>query len=99
MQILGFAIIAAVDNKQRKTKMTKVLNIPNRVIPATVSTDDYEENELKEMEKSILKYSIGRLIKHVRQSEDFSFDETCMLVHELRTLLFDGNSNKALRNI
>lgn len=79
--------------------MTKVLNIPNRVIPATVSTDDYEENELKEMEKSNLKYNIGRLIKHVRQSEDFSFDEACMLEHELRTLLFDGNSNKALRNI
>lgn len=78
--------------------MTKVLNIPNRVIPATVSTDDYEENELKEMEKSNLKYNIGRLIRHVRQSEDFSFDETCMLEHELRTLLFDGNSNKALRN-
>lgn len=78
--------------------MTKVLNMPNRATPATVSTDDYEENELKEMEKSDLKYSIGKLIRHVRHSEDFSFDETCMLEHELRTLLFDGNSAKALQN-
>ena len=79
--------------------MTKVLNIPNRATPATVSTDDYEANELKEMEKSNLKYNIGRLINYVRHSEDFGFDEVCILEHELRTLLFDGSSDKAFNNI
>lgn len=78
--------------------MTKTLNIPNAAYPIEINTDDYEENEIKEMEKSLQKYWIGRLIGLVRKSEDISFDGTLFLLHKLRTDLFDGNENKAYQN-
>ena len=78
--------------------MTKALNIPNVVDPIEIDTDDYEENEIKEMEKSLKKYWLGQLIGIVRKSEDISVDGTLFLLHKLRTDLFDGNENKAYQN-
>lgn len=77
--------------------MTKTLNIPN-ADPIEIDTDDYEDNEIKEMEKSLDKYWLGQLIRLVRKSEEISFDGTLFLLHKLRTDLFDGNENKAYQN-
>ena len=78
--------------------MKKTLNIPNSVGPIEINTDDYEENEIKEMEKSLDKYWLGQLIGLVRKSEEISFDGTWFLLHKLRTDLFDGNEAKAYLN-
>ena len=78
--------------------MKKILNIPNAVDQIEIDTDDYEENEIKEMEKSLHKYWLGQLIGIVRKSEDISFDGTLFLLHKLRTDLFDGNENRAYQN-
>lgn len=32
--------------------MKKILNMPNAVDPIEIDADDYEENEIKEMEKA-----------------------------------------------
>ena len=78
--------------------MKKILNIPNAAHPIEIDTDDYEENEIKEMEKSLDKYWLGQLIGLVRKSEEISFDGTWFLLHKLRTDLFDGNEAKAYLN-
>lgn len=78
--------------------MTKTLNIPNSVNPIEINTDDYEENEIKEMEKSLHKCWIGQLIGLVRKSEEIDFDGTLFLLHKLRADLFDGNENRAYQN-
>lgn len=78
--------------------MKKTLNIPNAADPIEIDTDDYEENEIKEMEKSLHKYWIGQLLGLVRKSEDIGVDGTTFLLHKLRTDLFDGNENRAYQN-
>lgn len=78
--------------------MKKTLSIPNAVDPIEIDTDDYEENEIKEMEKSLKKYWIGQLLGLVRKSEDISFDGTLFLLHKLKADLFDGNENRAYQN-
>ena len=78
--------------------MTKTLNIPNAAHQIEIDADLYEENEIKEMEKSLDKYWIGQLIGIVRKSEEIGFDGTVFLEHKLRTDLFDGNQTKAFQN-
>ena len=78
--------------------MTKTLNIPNAAYPIEIDADLFEENEIKEMEKSLDKYCIGKLIGLVRKSKKINFYETAFLLHKLRTDLFDGNQNKAFQN-
>ena len=77
--------------------MTKTLNIPNRSAPVEIDTDDFEENEIKEMEKSNFNFALGRLLRYVRKSDEFSFDETCTLEHWIRTNLL-GSENRAFQN-
>ena len=79
--------------------MTKTLNIPNAAHQIEIDADAYEENEVKEMEKSLHKYWIGQLIGLVRKSENIGFVGAAFLEHTLRTLLFDGNQAKAFLNI
>lgn len=79
--------------------MTKTLNIPNAAHQIEIDADIFEENEIKEMEKSLYKYWIGQLIGLVRKSEEISFDGRMFLLHKLRTDLFDGNQAKAFLNL
>ena len=53
--------------------------------------------EIKEMEKSNFNFALGKLLRLVRKSEEFSFDETCELEHFLRTKLL-GSENRAYQN-
>lgn len=77
--------------------MTKTLNIPG-CSPVEIDTDYFEENEIKEMEKSLEKYWTGKLLEILRKSEDIDFAGAQFLQHKLRTDLFDGNSTKAFQN-
>ena len=78
--------------------MTKTLNIPGVSRPPEIDTDYFEENEIKEMGKSLYKFWLGQLLCLLRKSEEISFDGYCVLEHKLRTEMFDGNSTKAFQN-